>query len=174
MNRHYKRKLLYRCLLLAILLLGCWVQAAPPGGFLNYFTSTVDDSPQSYGLYISSRYYQYSTHPVIFIGHGFKGSVTGSFSTFQQNFANSYGYLLVQVHGRGNTFYDGIGETDFFEVLADLKKNYTIDMNRLYFEGASMGATGAFRLGVRFPHIFAAVGGCDGFCRLPCLAYTIL
>ena len=79
------------------------------------------------------------------------------------SFAESYGFLLVQVNGRGNCFYDGLGETDVFEVLADLRAKYTLDEDRLYVEGSLMGATGAYRLGVRFPDIFAAVGGCDGF-----------
>lgn len=138
--------------------------AVTPGSFYHNFVSVVDNSPQSYGIYVPTSYANYSRHAVIVIGHGFKGAATTYFSGYQQNFAFANGWLLVQVHGRGNSFYDGIGETDFFEVFADLKaRGYTLDEDRLYFEGASMGATGAFRMGIRFPHIFAAVGGCDGF-----------
>ncbi|HEX2950470.1 MAG TPA: hypothetical protein VHV83_13050, partial [Armatimonadota bacterium] len=150
-------------MLVAVFLISTWALAVTSGSYLSYFTSSVDVSQQAYGIYIPTSYSRFAKHPVIFIGHSFKGTVTGSFTYYQRSFANSYGFLLVQVDGRGNCFYDGVGEIDLFEVLADLQRLYTIDVDRLYFEGASMGATGAYRFGIRFPHIFAAVGGCDGF-----------
>ncbi len=120
-------------------------------------------SSQPYGLYLPSPYLAEMPHPVIFIGHGFGGHANASFNITQMRFADANGVLLVKLQGRGNTFYDGAGEVDFREVLADLRASYNIDMSRLYFEGASMGATGAYRLGMRHPDIFAAVGGVDGW-----------
>ncbi|MHB9024901.1 MAG: Ig-like domain-containing protein [Armatimonadota bacterium] len=130
---------------------------------INYYLSTIDNSQQPYGIHIPAGYSAAVPHPVIFIGHGFGGHAGASFSTFQQQFAATNQFLLVQLEGRGNTFYDGVGEVDFFDVLADLRSRYTIDERRLYFEGPSMGATGAYRLGVRHPHVLAAVGGTDGW-----------
>jgi len=72
-------------------------------------------------------------------------------------------FLLVQLNGRGNTFYDGVGEVDFFDVLDDLRKTFLIDTTHLFLEGVSMGGTAAFRLGIRHPDIFAGVAGDDGW-----------
>lgn len=146
-----------------LFLLATQVLAVTPGSYLKQYTSSVDGSLQPYGLYIPTPYMAADAHPVIFSCHGFSGRASGAFGTYQQQFANAHGFLLVQLDGRGNTFYDGVGEVDFFEVLQDLRAHYRLDERRLYIEGASMGATGAYRLGMRYPDIFAAAGGADGW-----------
>ena len=144
-----------------------WGQARP-GVYLQQYTSAIDDSRQPYVLYLPDPYVPAAPHPVVFIGHGFGAppptADTQPFGAVQRRYADRNGVLLVYLYGRGNTFYDGVGEEDFFAVLADLRGRFSLDENRLYFEGASMGATGAYRLGIRHPDILAAVGGCDGFC----------
>ena len=135
------------CLLLFLLFLGAHTGALSPGSYLYYYTSAIDGSSQPYGLYLPSPFVPATPHPVIFIGHGFGGSATAYFNSAQMGFADANGCLLVQLQGRGNTFYDGVGEVDFFDVLNDLRAKYNIDLRRLYFEGASMGATGALSVG---------------------------
>ena len=134
-----------------------------PGGSLQSYLSRIDDSRQYYGLYVPENYSLSHAYPVIFTGHGFGGGVSSYFSEFQQQYAATNECLLVQLNGRGNTFYDGVGEVDFFDVLADLSAKCPIDKTRLFFEGGSMGATGAFRLGLRHPDILAGVAGADGW-----------
>lgn len=151
----------WMCFLFALL---CGASAMA-GSQLKSYQSPIDGSTQQYGLYLPSSYATFPTHPVIFIGHGFSTGSTPSayFSSTQTAFAEQYGFLLVNLYGRGNTFYDGLGEDDFLQVLTALTNDYLIDADRVYFEGASMGATGAYRLGVRHPDILAAVGGADGW-----------
>ena len=153
------------CGMLCLLLCTAPVHAVvtPGSSYLAYYTSTIDNSVQPYGVYVPATYTSFALHPVVFNGHGFGGSANSSFSSAQMTFADANGWLIVQVQGRGNTFYDGVGEVDFLDVLALLQANFTLDMDRLYFEGGSMGATGAYRLGIRHPDILAAVGGADGF-----------
>ena len=147
---------------------GAWGQVRS-GCYLCTYTSAIDGSAQPYVLYVPAAYSAATAHAVVFCGHGFGAAapVVGSqpFSTFQLNFADSHGMLLVYLHGRGNTFYDGVGEVDFFDVLSDLRKTFPLDDNRLYIEGASMGATGVYRLGVHHPDVLAAAAGCDGWCN---------
>ena len=149
------------CFLLALLCGGY----AMTGSQLKSYLSPIDGSTQKYGLYLPSSYASFPTHPVIFIGHGFSTGSTPSayFSGTQIAFADKNGFLLVNLYGRGNTFYDGLGEDDFRQVLTALTNDYLIDADRVYFEGASMGATGAYRLGMRHPDILAGVGGADGW-----------
>jgi len=95
--------------------------------------------------------------------HGFGGGPSSSFSSHQKNHANANGWILVNLDGRGNQFYDGVGEVDFFDVLTILQSEINVDTNRIYAQGCSMGGTGAYRLGIRHPDIFAAVAGVDGW-----------
>ena len=169
MNGRKTLRLATGCLmLLASMLMATMAEAAAlaPGSYLLYYTSDIDNSTQQYGLYVPKNFNKSVPHPVVFIGHGFNGRAGSSFDAIPRAAADARGYLLVQLDGRGNTFYDGLGEVDFFTVLNMLKAEpeYNIDMTRLYFEGASMGATGAYRQGARHPDILAAVGGADGFC----------
>jgi len=144
---------------------GSYRQTIRNDGVLQSYTSAIDQSRQSYGLYVPASYANFPSHPVIFIGHGFSRDVqpSAAFSSYSKQFAEQNGVVLVNLYGRGNTFYDGIGEDDFTQVLTALRQAYAVDMTRLYFEGASMGATGAYRQGVRHPDLLAAVGGADGW-----------
>jgi pimeloyl-ACP methyl ester carboxylesterase len=156
-----------RTLLLGLLCLlaGLAWAAMPtqPGSYYLTYRSAIDDSDQPFGLYVPQGFNPAAAHPVVLIGHGFGSRAAASFSSYQRSFADANGWLLVQADGRGNTFYDGVGEVDVFDLLATLRGSYQLDEDRLYFEGPSMGATGAYRLGVRHPDLFAAVGGADGW-----------
>ena len=138
--------------------------AATPGSSnLVYYTSFIDGSLQPYGLYVPNPCDAGVSRPVAFYGHGYGGRASSGFSPYAKSFVDSNGWLLVNLEGRGNSFYDGAGQTDFFEVLSDLSSRFNVDRTRLYFEGLSMGATGAYRLAARHADLFAAAAGCDGW-----------
>lgn len=59
--------------------------------------------------------------------------------------------------GRGNLGYRGIGETDVWDALRDVEKNFKIDEDRRYLYGFSMGGGGTWRLGARTPDRWAAL-----------------
>ena len=134
-----------------------------PGSYSKSYVSDIDSSTQYYGIYIPNPYNDSIRHAIVFILHGFGGSWSSSFSSTEQSYANANEWIMVKPHGRGNTFYDGIGENDILTVLDELKDDYNIDENRVYIEGCSMGGTGAFRLGIRYPHKFVAYAGDSGW-----------
>lgn len=144
---------------LTLLLTILYSSAQTPGSFLRYYNSAIDDSRQKYGLYIPDPYDNNTKHPAVFNMHPFGGEASSSFSAFQKSYADSNAWVLVQLDGRGNTFYDGAGEKDLFNVLDEIKKDLNLDESRLYLEGCSMGGTGALRQGFRHPDYFAAVAG---------------
>ena len=45
---------------------------------------------------------------------------------------------------------------DFFEALADVKKNYEVDDNRILVRGFSMGGASAWHIGAHYGSEFAA------------------
>jgi hypothetical protein len=67
------------------------------------------------------------------------------------------GYLVATPSGRGpDSFYAGMGETDFFEVWADVARHYPLDAERVTVTGYSMGGFGTYRMLARWPDLFAA------------------
>ncbi len=72
-------------------------------------------------------------------------------------------WIQLDVYGRGNNAYRWAGETDVFEALADVKRRFRIDDNRITLHGFSMGGAGAWHLGMHHPHLWSSVGPGAGF-----------
>ena len=72
-------------------------------------------------------------------------------------------WIQLDVYGRGNNAYRWAGETDVFEALADVKRRFRIDENRITLHGFSMGGAGAWHLGVHYPSTWSSVGPGAGF-----------
>lgn len=53
------------------------------------------------------------------------------------------------------------------DLLEEVQQNYSVDRNRIYLSGISMGGFGSWHLAVEYPDYFAAVAPiCGGFMRL--------
>ncbi|MBN2718057.1 MAG: prolyl oligopeptidase family serine peptidase [Deltaproteobacteria bacterium] len=64
--------------------------------------------------------------------------------------------FVLAPEGFGSSGYYALGERDVLDVIDIVKKRYRIDENRIYITGASMGGTGAARLALHYPDLFAA------------------
>jgi len=154
---------MFRPVLVTIWLVGLAVSAAAGEAKLVYYTSSVDDSQQAYGIYIPSGGRPAEGYPVVLHAHGYGWSVSSGFSQWQQDWADAHGWLIVQLNARGPNFYWGIGDVATREVIDDIRLHYHADMQRIYITGGSMGGTGAFRQGVVHPDYIAASVGVDGW-----------
>jgi pimeloyl-ACP methyl ester carboxylesterase len=66
--------------------------------------------------------------------------------------------LVVSPFGRGELMgYDGLGGDDVMRVIADVRRAYDIDPERISLTGLSMGGGGTWQLGLRHPELFAAL-----------------
>jgi len=78
--------------------------------------------------------------------------------------------LVVSPFGRGGLMgYDGLGEEDVMRVIADVRRAYNIDPERMTLTGLSMGGGGAWAIGLRHPEMFAALApvcGISDFARM--------
>jgi dienelactone hydrolase len=80
---------------------------------------------------------------------------------------------MIQIgpSGRGSVDFVGIGERDVFDCINMACTLFSIDVDRLYLCGFSMGAGATFDLGLRFPHLWAACvpvcGECEDLFRIP-------
>ena len=72
-------------------------------------------------------------------------------------------WIQLDVYGRGNNAYRWAGETDVLEAIADVRRRFRIDDNRITVRGFSMGGAGAWHLGLHYPAMWSSVGPGAGF-----------
>ena len=66
--------------------------------------------------------------------------------------------IVVSPFGRGEFMgFQGPGERDVLRVLADVRRTYQVDADRIYLTGLSMGGEGTWHIGLRHPDLFAAL-----------------
>jgi predicted esterase len=88
---------------------------------------------------------------------GVRGSADDDAVLADPAFANAP-MLVVSPLGRGEVMgYHGLGEDDVLRVLADVRRAYNVDPDRIYLTGLSMGGGGTWHIGLRHPDLFAAL-----------------
>lgn len=148
-------------LLMALTVMSAWAEGVSR---LVDYHSPLDDSVQTYGVYLpDSGPPGDSGYPAVLHGHGYGWSVRASFGAFNREWADQHGWVLINLNARGPNFYDGVGDFETLRVIDDAASKFGLDRDRIYMTGGSMGGTGALRLGLRHPDVFAAVMGVDGW-----------
>lgn len=139
-----------------------WMATA--GRRLHGFRSAMDDSIQPYGLRIPASYD--GTKPVrLYVwlhGRDARNTEAGFMDRFQRpnrNHSNPADEQQIQLdlYGRWNGMaWHWTGETDIFEGIAEVKRRYKIDPQRILLRGFSMGGCGAWHIALHHPGTFAA------------------
>jgi dienelactone hydrolase len=79
--------------------------------------------------------------------------------------ATGQGVIYIEPHGRGNVQYRNFADADVLRCMAEARKLFSIDENRTYLTGDSMGGWGVWNVSTRHPELFAAIapifGGID-------------
>ncbi|MBI1290368.1 hypothetical protein GC173_03890 [bacterium] len=129
-----------------------------PGAQPRTYVSALDQSEQPYNLYVPTTYDPAKATPLVVALHG-KGATWQSwFAALPvEEWAEKEGFIVATPHGRGDWFYLGPGERDVFEVIDDVKGLCTVDTDRLYLIGHSMGGFGTWHIGASHPDVFAAI-----------------
>ncbi len=71
--------------------------------------------------------------------------------------------IVLHLYGRYCNANRFAGEVDLFEALADVKKHYAIDENRILMRGFSMGGAAAWHIAAHYGGLWAAVAPGAGF-----------
>lgn len=128
--------------------------------FVTTYRSSVDGSIQPYSVFLPSNYDPNRNYPLALLLHG--AHVTGwgqnIISYDQKDWA-----IQIAVHDRGNNRYRDIGEVDIDEVLADAKRRFSIDPERIYLAGHSMGGYGTWWQATRRPDMWASISPQAGY-----------
>lgn len=135
------------------------------------YRSQTDGSAQPYQVYVPAGYNFTARKPMrldIFL-HGRGGNlneltflrstgwVKGEFGPTPPDF------LAIQPYGRANNGWRFAGETDIFEALADCRRRYPVDPDRVMLRGFSMGGHGVWHVGLQHPGDWAAISPGAGF-----------
>ncbi|MBE7465836.1 MAG: hypothetical protein HS116_20370 [Planctomycetes bacterium] len=155
-----------RLLIVGLLVCGpAYAQSA--GDNLVYtYTSPVDNTLQPYGVYLPTGWSAGATgetrFPAVIYLHGWSGRLRVANGT-EIAAANTRGWILCFPDGRGSINYDHVGEDDILTVRQRLIDDFGAHPEKIYLCGFSMGGHGTYRLGCRFPHLFAACRASAGW-----------
>lgn len=144
-----------------------------PGPQVLSFLSDADGSEQPYALYLPRTFDKSKTYPLVI-------SLHGAFSNHRLNLRRVFGmgnrpgesdaeasryfpplrevgYIVAAPLARGTIGYQGLGEKDVYDVMADVMRRFPVDEDRVYLTGLSMGGGGTLWLGLTRPDLWAAI-----------------
>ena len=128
-----------------------------PGFHEDAYVSDVDLTAQPYLLYVSSK--PLEKRPLVVYLHGYvpgycRADWIGSRSMEYVPYEEA-GAVYVTPFARSNTDFLTVGETDVLDVIAEMKRRFSIDEDRVYVVGYSMGGSGVWTLLAHYPDIWA-------------------
>jgi len=142
------------------------------GKVIRAFHSAIDGSVQPYGLIIPKSYDATKPMRLDVVLHGSSKPVGMSELRFiarfdegdeDKNNAPDVDFIELHPLGRVENCYRWAGETDVFEAIEAVCRNYQIDRDRIVLRGMSMGASGTWHLGLKHPSRFVALGPYCGY-----------
>ena len=142
------------------------------GKILRAYVSAVDGSTQPYGVIVPASYDGTKPMRLDVVLHGSSKPVGMSELKFGARFdegddaaksAPDVDFIELHPLGRVENCYRWAGETDVFEAIEAVCRNYRIDRDRIVLRGMSMGASGTWHLGLKHPSRFVALGPYCGY-----------
>jgi dienelactone hydrolase len=146
-----------------------------PHGFVRLaYRDESDGSPQFCRAYLPAEYDAQKKWPLVLQLHGHNDanpvyvrwwSADRRHVEVDAGYTNHQDVIYLEPHGRGNAWYRGIGDSDIVRVIAEAKRLFSVDEDRVYLTGDSMGGWGTWNIASRHPDLFAAIapifGGSD-------------
>ncbi|MGC3966826.1 MAG: prolyl oligopeptidase family serine peptidase [Pirellulales bacterium] len=143
--------------------------AGKKGVLVRGFYSTLDGSPQPYGLIVPEGVDLAKPTPVYIWLHG-RGDtqcdlqfINGFLGTKAPGPMQPSNAIVLHPFGRYCNGYKNAGEKDVLEALNSVRKRYKIDESRIVLAGFSMGGAGAWHLGAHYAGGWCAVHAGAGF-----------
>ena len=142
------------------------------GKALRGFISAVDGSTQPYGVIVPASYDGVKPMRLDVVLHGSTRPAGLNELRFGAQFdegdevekpAPATDFIELHPLGRVENCYRWAGETDVFEAIESVCRNYKIDRDRIVLRGMSMGASGTWHMGLKHPSRFVALGPYCGY-----------
>ena len=113
---------------------------------------------QPYNLYVPSGFSRDTRYPLTLLLHSLSANYNQYMDTNNQTEfgERDSGTLVATSEARGpdGWYYDS-AEADVFEMWADIGRHYHLDPTRTALTGYSMGGYATYKLGTRYPDLFA-------------------
>lgn len=144
-----------------------WTSAT--GLVVRGYRSHIDDSIQPYGLVIPADWSPQSTRAwrVDTWFHGRNETLSEvNFLYERQTRPGEFtppATIVLHLYGRYCNANKLAGEVDLFEALADVRRHYRVDENRIAVRGFSMGGAAAWHIAAHYPGHWAAAAPGAGF-----------
>jgi len=134
------------------------------------FISTYDGTAQPFRLFVPGQRSKRESFPLVVVLHG-KGVNQNAWFDYTpiKEYAEGHGYVVAAPYGRGDYFYRGAAEQDVLDIIQTVKGKLSIDPDRVYLVGHSMGGWGTWWVGLRNSDIFAAIAPMSGFAQMELL-----
>ncbi|MBV9214354.1 MAG: prolyl oligopeptidase family serine peptidase, partial [Actinobacteria bacterium] len=121
---------------------------------------------QHYGVYLPNGYRRDRLWPLQWWFH-FRGGnahiAAAAVPRIFKDMGEDVHTIVVTPDGRGDsTWYVGRGQVDFREVWADVHRSFSVDPNRTYIAGHSMGGWASYLMTILYPDRFAAAFPASG------------
>jgi pimeloyl-ACP methyl ester carboxylesterase len=148
-----------------------WISAT--GLVVRGYVSRLDGSVQPYGLVVPASFNPNSAQPyrVDLWFHGRDETLTElKFLSQRQRDPGQFtprNAIVLHTYSRYCNGQKLAGEVDVFEALADVRKNYFIDENRLVVRGFSLGGAACWQIAAHYPGRWAAAAPGAGFSETP-------
>lgn len=129
---------------------------------------------QPYSVYVPKTYDPAKRNPVILLLHCLTcWHTVYDVADLPTELAESRGAIIVTPFGYGEGgHYEEEAQRDAFEVLSDVSRRYSVDQERLYLTGMSMGSLGTYRLGALFPDMWARLLAVASYTTPYCVTAT--
>ena len=148
-----------------------WISAT--GLVVRGYVSRLDGSVQPYGLVVPPTFNPNSMHQhrldIWFHGRDERLTELNFLTQRQRNFGEFTPRNAIVLHTYSR-FCNGqklAGEVDVFEALADVRRNYAIDDNRIVVRGFSLGGAACWHIAAHYPGHWAAAAPGAGFSETP-------
>lgn len=124
------------------------------------YESQADASGQPFKLSIPTDYDPSRPVPLLIYMHGY----SGNHLEHSAGMSERTGAFEVAVLGRARGgWYRGLSEADVLDVVSYIRAHWNIDPANIHLSGGSMGGGACFRLGARYPHLWASARPTCGY-----------
>lgn len=144
-----------------------WANAT--GAVVRGYTSRIDGSPQPYGLVVPREWKagDKTPRPLWLWFHGRDEKLT-ELAFIEQRLGGKgefkpEGTFVLHLYGRFCNASKFAGEIDAFEAMADVRRQYAIDPNRIVVAGFSMGGATTWHMATHHAGLWAAASPGAGF-----------
>ncbi len=120
------------------------------------YRSVIDGSCQPYTVYLPEGYTDKRKYSLLVNLHGYSATDYNGVDDLVKHYRPD-DFIIVAPFGRADLAYASIGEQDVLDVIDMMQRTYSVNPDRIYLMGSSMGGCGAWRLGQFYGDRFAVV-----------------